>query len=356
MASENRASSEAVDFVTALESAPYKFNFYQALRLIEARNPDMDRVGRAKRPSGEAVRLGQEPSLIFAPSMLAEFRRGGKNAPDHLVNFFFGLFGPNGALPLHLTEFARDRERLHRDATFRGFADIFHHRMISLFYRAWAEARPAVQMDRPHDDGFSRYVGALFGIGLGSLRNRDALSDHAKLYMAGRLALQTRPAGGMQAMLEELFRVPMRVEQYVGEWMELPAASRFLLGKSPDTGTLGVTASLGARVWGSQHKFRISCGPLGNKDFARFLPGAQSLHKLCATVRNYVGDELEWELRLLLMGSEVPNVVLGKQGQLGWTSWIGEKKPESVTDDVVLRPAELAVELERGRQSVPAAA
>jgi type VI secretion system protein ImpH len=185
----------------------------------------------------------------------------------------------------------------------------------------------------------------LFGLGQAAMCDRDALSDHAKLYMAGRLTLQTRPAEGMQAMLEELFQVPMHVEQYVGEWMTLPDASHFLLGLSPDTGSLGMTATLGTRVWGGQHKFRILCGPLSNEDFRRFLPGGRSLEKLSATVRNYVGDELVWEIQLLLVGSEVPNVILGQQGRLGWTSWIGEKPDAAVTDDVVLRPAELIHEV-----------
>jgi type VI secretion system protein ImpH len=343
MASENRASAAAVDLIRALAETPYKFNFFQAMRLIEAQSPGMDRIGRSPRPGGEPVRLGQEPSLAFAPSMLAEFRPGGKGKADYLSGFFFGMFGPNGPLPLHLTEHARDRERLYHDPTFRAFADIFHHRMMSMFYRAWAEARPSVQMDRPNEDAFAKFVGSTFGIALQSMRDRDALSDHAKLYMAGRLALQTKPAEGMQAMLEELFLVPMNVEQYVGEWMPLPPESHFLLGQSPDTGTLGLTATLGGRVWGSQHKFRIQCGPLNGRDFRRFLPGEAALKKLCATVRNYIGDELEWEFRLLIIGSEVPNAVLGQAGRLGWTSWIGAKPEEAVTDDVVLRPADLDV-------------
>lgn len=343
MASANRASSETVELLRALEAAPYKFNFFQAMRLVEAVSPGLQRLGKAARPSGEPIRLGQEPSMAFAPSMLASFKPGTKDKADYLAGYFFGLFGPNGPLPLHLTEHARDRETMEHDATFRAFADIFHHRMMSLFYRAWADARPTVHMDRPDEDRFARYVGSTFGLGMDSMCGRDALNDHAKLYMAGRLALQSRPAEGMQAMLEELFRVPMHVEQYVGEWMALPHESRILLGHSPETGTLGMTATIGERVWGGQHKFRIVCGPLRGKEFHRFLPGGEALGKLCATVRNYVGDELDWELRLLLVGEETPTTKLGEFGQLGWTSWIGDQKGDGPADDVVLHPLEWAL-------------
>lgn len=343
MASANRASPETVGLTQALKDAPYKFNFFQAMRLIEAANPGMERLGRSARPSSEAIRLGQEPSLAFAPAMLASFKPGAKNAPDYLAGFFFGLFGPNGPLPLHISEFARDRERLGHDATFRAFADIFHHRMMSLFYRAWADVQPAVHMDRPESDQFAKYVGSTFGMAQDSFRRRDELEDHSKLYLAGRLSLQTKPSEGMQAMLEELFHVPMNVEQYVGEWMDLPAESHLMLGQSAQTGSLGMTATIGTKVWGGQHKFRIVCGPLTGKDFHRFLPGGESLGKLCATVRNYVGDELDWELRMLLVGKEVPSTRIGEFGQLGWTSWIGERPADSTANDVVLRPLDLMI-------------
>jgi type VI secretion system protein ImpH len=346
MASANRATSEAVELVRALEEAPYKFNFFQAIRLIEAGSPGLDRAGTGRRPSKEAVRLGQEPSLAFAPSMLASFTPGKGDSADYLAGYFFGLFGPNGPLPLHLTEYARDREKVEKDGTFRAFADIFHNRMLSLFYRAWAEARPTVQMDRPDQDQFATYVGATFGMASPGLRNRDALDDHAKLFMAGRLSQQSRPAEGLQAMLEELFLVPMVVEQYVGEWMTLPKEAELKLGSSPTVASLGETATLGARVWGGQHKFRIVCGPLSGKDFKRFLPGEQSLEKLCSTVRNYVGDELDWEIRLLLVGDETPTSKLGEFGQLGWTSWIGEKQSDEPADDVILHPMGLVSDTE----------
>ena len=340
MASKNRSTSQTVELSRALAEAPHRFDFFQAMRLIEAANPGKDKVGKAARPTDEPVRLGQQPSLAFAPSMLAIFAEGEGENPDYLAGYFFGLFGPNGPLPLHLTEHARDRERLQHDATFRAFADIFHHRMMSLFYRAWAESRPTVAMDRPDEDNFATFVGSVFGIAQPAFRDRDAMSDHAKLFMAGRLGMQTRPAEGLQALLEEFFRVPMQVEQYVGEWLDLPSESILMLGSSENNSSLGLTTTLGSRVWSSQHKFRIRCGPIGAEDLDRFLPGGASLKKLIATVRNYTGDELDWEFNILLAGSKVPTVKLGESGQLGWTSWMGAPASTTVVDDVVLHPVD----------------
>lgn len=337
MAGPNWSSREAVELSQALQAAPYEYDFFQLLRTIDSLNPQLPRMGCAARPTDEALRLGQQPTLSFAPAMLASFRPGTQGRRDYLAGYFFGLFGPNGPLPLHLTEYAQYREETEHDPTFRRFADIFHHRMMALFYRAWAESEPTVQADRPAEDHFSAYVGSTFGIGMASLRGRDALADEAKLYLAGRLSMQTRPVEGLQAMLEELFRVPMQVIEYVGEWMALPSESRLLLGQSPDTGTLGLSATLGRRVWGGQHKFEVRCGPLSAEDFRRFLPGSDSLRKLAATVRNYVGDELDWDVRLICLARDLPVVRLGTSGRLGWTSWIGSRPGDADADDVVLQ-------------------
>jgi type VI secretion system protein ImpH len=164
MANKSRPTSDAVTHAATLEQAlqetPYKFGFYQTLRRIECAHPDKPRLGVSLRPVDDAVRLTQEPSLAFAPSTLASFRPRRGNDASRLGVYFFGMFGPNGPLPLHLSEYARDRLRNSDDPTFSEFLDIFHHRMLSLFYRAWANAQPAVNFDRPDQDRFSVYTGA----------------------------------------------------------------------------------------------------------------------------------------------------------------------------------------------------
>lgn len=109
------------------------------------------------------MRLAQEPSLAFAPATLAAFDPGNEDRAPRLTEYFLGLFGPHGPLPVHLTEYARDRLRNHGDRTFARFADLFHHRMLGLFYRAWADTQPTVSFDRPETDRFNVYVGPSSG-------------------------------------------------------------------------------------------------------------------------------------------------------------------------------------------------
>lgn len=340
MASENRTPPDAIDgaaaIIDALKREPEKFNYFFALRCIECSNPDKPRIGDSLRPSTDPVRLTQEPSLAFATSTISSFKQTGNERPPRLANLFFGLFGPNGPLPIHLTEYARDRLRHSKDPAFSRFLDIFHHRMLSLFYRAWANKEPTVNFDRMESDRFAKYVGALFGLGMPSLRGRDELPDRAKLYFAGRFSNQTRNAQGLEDILSGYFKIPIAIKEFIGEWMMLPKKSRWRLGETAETGALGLTTIIGEKVWGCQHRFRVRIGPLEFSSFQQLLPGSKSLQRIAATVKSYVGYELAWDVNLVLKSEEVPQLRLGGNSQLGWTAWLHSKPMSTDRDDTIL--------------------
>ncbi|HVB67887.1 MAG TPA: type VI secretion system baseplate subunit TssG [Acetobacteraceae bacterium] len=306
----------------SLADRPWRFGFYAAMRALEAAARDRPRFGRSSGPAQDSIRLAQEPSVIFAPATLAGWTPATPETPARLAVHFFGLFGPDGPLPLHFTEYARDRRRNQRDPTFQRFADIFHHRALSLFYRAWADVRPTISFDRPEDDRFALYVGAMIGLGMDSLRDRDAMPDLTKLHFAGHLAGQTRHAEGLANILSAFFRMPVRIESFIGAWLALPDADGTRLGAGARTAALGRTALLGKQVWSRQHKFRVVIGPLTLTEYERLLPGGRSFHRLIPIVRNYVGDTLTWDVNLILKREEVPPIRLGTSGRLGWTTWL----------------------------------
>jgi type VI secretion system protein ImpH len=313
-----------------LAEAPHQFSFFAALRLIEALNPDRPRFGRSVRPAQDRLRLGQEPSVTHQPASLAGLEKGVEGRPDWLMVHFFGLFGPDGPLPLHLTEFARDRRRNHRDATFQRFADMFHHRALSLFHRAWADVRPTASFDRPEQDRFGEYVAALAGLATPGMRNRDAMPDLSKLHFAGLLSNQTRHAEGLGQILTAFFTMPVHVETFIGAWLSLPDSDVTRLGVGEEATQLGGSALLGSRVWSRQHKFRIVFGPLDLAEYERLLPGGLSFHRLVPIIRNYAGDALVWDVNLILKRDQVPALRLGQQGRLGWTTWL---MPRNSTED-----------------------
>jgi type VI secretion system protein ImpH len=336
VAGEDRTASKTVELERRLSEEPYKFGFFEALRRLECVHPDKPRIGTSSQPKDDAIRLGQEPSLAFAPATLKSFTAGTKGLPPRLSVLFFGLFGPNGPLPLHLTEYARDRLHNSHDPTFARFCDLFHHRLLSMFYRAWAAAQPTVSHDRPESDRFAYYIGSLFGIGMPTLRDRDAAPDPAKLFHSGHLSCQTRHAEGLRSILESFFEIPVEIEEFVGQWIDLPREAYWHLGESTETGRLGVNTMLGQRTWDRQGKFRVLFGPLSLEEYKRMLPGKPSLARLVALVRSYVGDELAWDVNPVLDRREVPPIRLGGRQGLGWTTWLAGHPLEKDPDDLLL--------------------
>ena len=203
-----------------------------------------------------------------------------------------------------------------------AFLDVFHRRMLSLFYRARANAEPVISLDRDDGDRFSGFVGSMFGIGAPALRERDMIGDFAKLHFAGLLANRTRPASGLASILRAYFRLPVRIEQFVGHWMVLPEETLSRIGAAGEGNRLGSSLVLGRKVWDCQNKFRIVLGPVGHEDYRRFMPGGDSLKRMLAWVRTYCGLALEWEVRLILKHAEVPPLRLGGGTRLGWSTWL----------------------------------
>ncbi len=104
------------------------------------------------------------------------------------------------------------------------------------------------------------------------------------------------------------------------------------------TNQLGISAVLGSHVWGSQHKFRICFENLNLEEYRSLLPNGQRITQLVAIVRNYIGDELSWDVNLVLKKECVPQAKLDGQFSLGWTTWLGERHSEKDADDLRLNP------------------
>ncbi|HEY5707591.1 MAG TPA: type VI secretion system baseplate subunit TssG [Terrimicrobiaceae bacterium] len=310
------------DLIWQLAAKPFAFDFFRAVRLIECCFPEKPRIGDSLSPRDDPLRFGQVPSLAFAPSTLAGFQPGDAGRPARLSVNFLGLFGPSGPMPLHITEYARERLLNAHDPTLAAFLDVFHHRILSLFYRAWAVNQKTADMDRPKNARFPAYIGSLFGIGAESLRNRDDLPDNAKLYFSGHLACKTRNAEGLEKIIADFFGVPAKVLTFVGQWLKLPPASQCRLGESPESGTLGSTAIVGSRFWETQLKFRLRLGAMKLNDLYRMLPVGDAFRRLKCWVLNYSDQEYFWDVQLVLEAGEVPETCLGNAGLLGWTTWL----------------------------------
>ena len=333
-----------------IAAEPYRFDLFQAMRRIESAHPNLPRLGDARRPVDEPFRFVHDTALTFAPAAITALERT-EDRPPRMVQRVIGFLGPNGALPIHLTEYALDRKLHSGDETFTRFLDILLHRFGLFFYRAWARSQPTVSLDREDESPLIRHVGAWIGLGEQQARRRDALGDFPKLFFVGRLSRQVRDADGLAAWLTSHLGVVARVEQFCGHWMRLERPQRSRLMRLGQHG-VGRGAVLGESVWDVQHKFRIEIGPLRWDRFSQLLPGRAAINQLRALVRQYVGFEFVWDLRLVLARDDVPRWSLGghrdpQVGRLGRTAWIaGRRVPRRTGDarDLVMNVESIRIE------------
>ncbi len=322
--------------LVGVEKEPWRFDFFAVLRALERRHRDLPRIGDAAALREEYARLGQDPYMDFPASTLSKFAPLDDRAARILTKFL-GFLGPQGALPLATTEEAYGW-LIAQDDAFARFLDIINHRFLQLFFRAWADARPVAQHDRPDDDRFEVYVGAAFGLGSPVFRDLDSVEDRGKLCFAGLLGAQAKSASRLRAFIRGHFDVEAEIEEFVGSRLTLEPADRSRLGSA----TLGLDTLVGASFYSVQDKVRVRIYVQDMKAYRRFLPEGDFCEPLADMVFFYVGEELDWDLELAIPAKSVEPVKLGRAGALGWTSWVAPEwaAAEAWRRDARFHPAE----------------
>jgi type VI secretion system protein ImpH len=308
-----------------LAGEPFAFEFFQAVRLLARLLPERAEVGRFNPPSSEVARFSAHATVSFPASEIQSLSLPEDGQPRMTVNFM-GLTGPLGVLPLYYTELVMERLRS-RDTTLRDFLDIFNHRTISLFYQAWEKYRFPIAYERGRSGHFLEMLQSMAGLGTRALANRQAVGDESLLFYTGLLAQQPRSAAALERILADYFEVPVEVEQFVGAWCSLDRDTQTRFEDSEDYSTqLGFGAVVGDEVWDLQSRVRIKLGPLPLQKYLEFLPSGTAYAPLRALTRFFSGDELDFEVQLILEREEVPACVLGAEGdeapRLGWATWV----------------------------------
>jgi type VI secretion system protein ImpH len=263
----------------ALREHPGRFDFFQAVRLLERLNPGRVPVGLFGPPEREAMRFGVNNSLAFPVSQIHALDWPERASAKLVVNFL-GLTGPMGVLPFAVTELVRDRARA-KDRTLLDFFDLFNHRMISLFYQAWEKYRFFVAYERDQRDRFSKYVMSFVGLGTNGLQSRQAVRDESFLYYGGLLSLQPRSATALEQLLSDYFDVPVEVEQFVGAWHAVSGDDQCCFANGTEySEQLGVGAIAGDEIWDHQSRARVRLGPLTLEQYIDFLPAGRALGPL----------------------------------------------------------------------------
>ncbi len=329
------------DLSQELFDEPYRFDFFQAVRLLERIYPNRKPIGREALPNQEIIRIRSRMSLDFPASQIHEITETTDDFTEEMrqemtVNFM-GLTGPSGVLPMRYTELLVDRVR-YKDTAMWSFLDIYTHRSVSLFYRAWEKYRFPVQYERGND-GFTEYLFDFAGLGTKGLRGRQALEDETLLPYAGLLAQKPHSSVALERMIADYFEVDAKIEQFFGQWLDLDDESITRIGTA--NSKLGYTTIVGTRVWDQQSKFRIRLGALPFQKFQAFLPNGSANKPLRSIVKLMSGQELDFDVQLVLGAKQVPGCILTtravRRPMLGWSSWLKTKPFQSNDEQVVLQ-------------------
>ncbi|HEX6903556.1 MAG TPA: type VI secretion system baseplate subunit TssG [Thermoanaerobaculia bacterium] len=307
----------------------WRFELYQAVRLLERMSREAVPVGEGAEPEREAVRFSSRVGFDFPASEVQEISLPvAEGDPARVVVNVLGLAGAHGPLPAPYSELLLERVWA-KDPAFRDFLDIFNHRLVSMLHRARKRVRPGLSWDRPDNEGFSRAAFAFMGLGTEGVRGRMEVEDRALLQYTGVLARRGRSALGLEVMLADYFGVGVRCVQFVGRWLNLEPEQRTALGvwgRNQEISSRSCGAVLGGRVWEQGAGFELVLGPLTLGQFLDFLPIGRGFRSLSQLVRFAVGTGLDFRVRLTLKAAEVPPCRLGCGPRLGWSAWLTTRK------------------------------
>ena len=337
MAAPGRRTDPSLE--EALFDRGYEFEFFQAARLLARIFADRKPVGGTAKPHEEFARFGARLSLAFPPSAVHEIERiPDSSDPAQMTVAFLGLTGTQGVLPFCYTEWMLERKS-EKDNTLAAFFDLFNHRLVSLFYRAWEKHRPPVLYElaaarRQQPDPFTHALYDFVGMGTGALRGRLRVRDESLLLYAGLIAQTPHSASALRGLLRDYFGVPVEIDQCVGDWYELEPSDRCYLSSELERNQLAVGAFLGDEVWNQQGRFRLRVGPLSLASYLDFLPDGRAMAKLVEWTRLLAGQAMAFDVQLFLRAGDVPYCRLDDEGldapRLGEMAWL--KTREFVAD------------------------
>jgi len=312
--------------------------FFELLRRLEQ---DERRFGRGGGPAAEPARLGQRARMTFGTRDVAGFHPGDGKSPARVDVDVIGLIGPEGPMPLHITRwimgrlserwFASSSGDAASDTTFLDFCNLLQHRMMALYWRAWGDARPEVQIEHGPAGRVQALIDALAGLGLPGTQPGDPADRQTRIKQRHATALgrQVFSVERLTAYLRDVLGAPVTLVEFVGSWTEIPVRLQSRLGGS--FAQLGKSTVVGARSFQRQTLAELRIGPLSLPAFTAFLADASLTGRLRHAIRHAMGREMEFNLRLVLAREAVPPARLGGC-RLGQTAWLAPRGDRDADD------------------------
>lgn len=290
---------------------PHRFEFFQAVRLIEQAKPPL------------RLRYRNRLSLSFPPNQIENVSGDGEDV-IRITPAFMGMLGSHGVLPLHYSDRINQHEKNSSDGGPRAFLDMLSHRALEMFYQAWAKHRPECMATPDGGDEFMTMLTALSGASAsGEILDRETLAFYA-MQIRSRAVSAPLLAG----MYSDYFSVPIAIDQLVGEWQDLPLQDQAALGVA--NVDLGDGVMLGARIYGCDSRARLRIGPLDKERYEGFLPGRSAASHLAALLALQCGVGMTYEVHLIQRAADMQGVRLdaGRDATLGVNTCLVGETPE----------------------------
>ncbi|WP_330148526.1 type VI secretion system baseplate subunit TssG [Shewanella oncorhynchi] len=315
------------------KDSPESFDFYQAVYFLQKQLSSQElhwhSVGRDAFPEQELIRFKSVQHLGFPGQAISKVESKDYDSADkqafNIHVSFMGLTGPSGVMPQHYSELMLQRLKL-KDRTMRDFFDIFNHRLISLYYRAWEKHQFACHYGSQQfsQDPFSQVVLKL----VGSASNLNS-------YYAGAFVAKNRGAQFLKQILTDFLGAEIEIKSLQGHWISLNASecSYLASGVKPEgvNAELGKSMMLGQKVWDVSSIIDINIK--ATSEVLRKLLPSQSLNLLVQKlVKEYLAPQVKARVTLVGRYIDFPTVRLGagsnQLGQVGRLSIRNHKLEE----------------------------
>jgi type VI secretion system protein ImpH len=325
--------------ISRLIKEPQKFDFVQAIRLLEFTGllEDLSAVGSIQNENKSQhkhlkARFVGDFRLRFPVAAITQAVNEDNNCILFTVSGF-GYLGAIGVLPYSYSSLINTAES-NKNYGLKSFLDIFQHRSVSLFYKASCKYRITISYDRgkKHErDHFKNSLDSIIGFGLTRIKDRLSIPDESLIYYSGFLSSSLKTIYALENILSDELNIKVNIRPFSGRWLRLDPSDQTIVSNFTTTAQyniLGIDAVLGERVWSVQNCFRIMVGPINQDRIWSLLPKGIDEIKVSDIVKTYCGYEYEYDLQLIIEAKSVPFSRLGwSQGneepcRLGQTSWV----------------------------------
>ncbi|WP_051303557.1 type VI secretion system baseplate subunit TssG [Psychromonas aquimarina] len=318
--------------IAELIDSPEEYDFYQAVYTIErqlaAGKEQQRKVGHDSIPKNELVRFKSDQHLGFPGTSVSKVVPRPSAAHESMLDMhvsFMGVTGTNGALPQHYTELVLERLK-YKDTGMRDFFDLFNHRLLSLYYRAWEKYRFPIGFEKSsqnHLDSFSTALNELTG----------STNSIGKFY-AGIFNRKVRNVAGLRQILSHFTGCEIDIDQFQGKWQQLAESEQTKLGRRSQPegqfACLGVDASIGQKIWDISSSIKVVIKPDAGSKIKDYLNGGRIYQGVNQLISEYLGKSMDYKIQLQVNIGQMPVACLSKESEpLGMGCALGSRQLSS---------------------------